>query len=228
MNPMLTLIRAALAAVGRPGGRRVILAQLFPLLALEPVPIPVRVLRVYSRVVALALAFAAVLGAASPATAADWGRTVTTSLADGNLVEVRVLVDGSSTPLYQRAGAWDRHYFQAFRGRNYSVEVRNTTGQRIGVLMAVDGLNVVNGERSQLSNREAMYVLDPYETHRDPRLAHLAERRPSLRVRGRGALVRRAHRPGQRRHGVDPRAVVPRGPAGVPLERSEPGASRPG
>jgi hypothetical protein len=32
------------------------------------------------------------------------------------------------------------------------------------VLIAVDGLNVVNGERSQLSGREPMYVLGPYES----------------------------------------------------------------
>jgi hypothetical protein len=58
---------------------------------------------------------------------------------------------------------FDRHYVQAFKGRNYSLVVRNNTGRRVGVLLAVDGLNVVNGQRTQLSNREPMYVLDPYE-----------------------------------------------------------------
>src|SRR4029077_10482385 len=72
-------------------------------------------------------------------------------------------VDGSTAPLYSKNGAWDRHYVQAFRGRNYSLVVRNNTGRRVGVLIAVDGLNVVNGRRSNLSNDEAMYVLDPYE-----------------------------------------------------------------
>jgi len=86
------------------------------------------------------------------------------SVADGNLVDVQVQVDGSSAPLYFRPGTWDRHYFQAFQGRNYSVVLRNTTNQRIGVLVAVDGLNVIDGRRSQQRFDEPLYVLDPWET----------------------------------------------------------------
>lgn len=84
--------------------------------------------------------------------------------ADGSLVDVQVRVQGETVPLYFRPGTFDRHYFQANRGRNYSLVVRNTTGERIGVLIAVDGLNVVNGERSRLGRNETMYVLDPWET----------------------------------------------------------------
>ncbi len=84
--------------------------------------------------------------------------------ADGNLIDVQVRVEGEAAPLYFRPGTFDRHYFQANRGRNYSLVVRNTTGERVGVLIAVDGLNVVNGERSQLSRGETMYVLDPWES----------------------------------------------------------------
>ncbi len=84
--------------------------------------------------------------------------------ADGSLVDVQVRVEGETVPLYFRPGTFDRHYFQANRGRNYSLVVRNTTGERIGVLIAVDGLNVVNGERSRLGRGEAMYVLDPWES----------------------------------------------------------------
>lgn len=83
--------------------------------------------------------------------------------AGGRLVNVEVQVDGSTAPLYSGQGGWDRHYFQAFRGRNYSLVVQNTTGERVGVLIAVDGLNVVNGLRSNLANDEAMYVLGPWE-----------------------------------------------------------------
>src|SRR5439155_442973 len=62
-----------------------------------------------------------------------------------------------------RPSGSDRLYFQAFKGRNYSLVVRNNTGRRVGVLIAVDGLNVVTGERSSLSRNESMYVLDPNE-----------------------------------------------------------------
>ena len=125
-----------------------------------PVQVPIPVKRPYPKLHAAAvLALGLVLGAAfaSPALAA-WE-----TAADGRLVDVEVLVDDARAPLYAKSGAWDRRYFQAFRGRNYSLAVTNNTGQRIGVLIAVDGLNVVNGERSRLSGTESMYVLDPYE-----------------------------------------------------------------
>ena len=84
--------------------------------------------------------------------------------AQGSLVDVQVLVEGRSAPLYFAPGRWDRRYFQALRGRNYALRVRNRTDRRVGVLISVDGLNVVNGERSSLRRNESMYVLDPWET----------------------------------------------------------------
>ena len=86
------------------------------------------------------------------------------SAADGQLVDVQIKVDGATAPLYFRPGTWDKHYLQAFEGRNYSIVLHNTTGRRIGVLVAVDGLNVVNGERTSMNRNEPMYVLDPRET----------------------------------------------------------------
>lgn len=80
----------------------------------------------------------------------------------GSLVSVEVRTAGRSAPLYRSPGQWDRHYFEAERGRNYALRIRNRTGRRVGVLIAVDGLNVVNGERSGLSRYEPMYVLDPW------------------------------------------------------------------
>ena len=82
---------------------------------------------------------------------------------DGTLVDVQIQVDGASTPFYFKPGSWNRHYFEAFKGRNYSVVVRNNTGRRVGVLIAVDGLNVVNGQTTRRENDEPMYVLGPYE-----------------------------------------------------------------
>ena len=105
------------------------------------------------------LALGLALALAIPARASSsWERT-----ADGGLVDVTVLVDGAPAPLFVRPGSWDRRYFQAFRGRNYALSIANHTGERAGVLISVDGLNVVNGGRSSLSNTEPMYVLGPYE-----------------------------------------------------------------
>ena len=121
----------------------------------------------------LLFATAAVLALATTSVNADpwqgYGRgnsdaTSAHSNVDGNIVDVQVRVGGSTVPLYFKPGTNDRHYFQAFQGRNYSLVLRNNTGRRVGVLIAVDGLNVVNGERSGLDRHEPMYVLGPWES----------------------------------------------------------------
>jgi hypothetical protein len=156
-RPALSWARAWLAS--SPWTRR-LCAQLSSLLnAGRSVPVPIAVPR--SRPLHRLLALAVLgLAAAAPALAAhdnvQWE-------ADGRLIDVQVMVEGRTAPLFFAPGRFDRRYFQAFRGRNYSLVVRNNSAQRVGVLLSVDGLNVVNGERSRLSRNEAMYVLDPHE-----------------------------------------------------------------
>ena len=82
---------------------------------------------------------------------------------DGRVVDAQIRVDGQAAPLYYAPGRFDRHYLQAFAGRNYSVLLRNNTGRRVAVLLAVDGLNAVNGEMTNLRSSEPMYVLGPWE-----------------------------------------------------------------
>lgn len=119
-----------------------------------------------ARVTALLVAFTAVaaLAGAAGATVRPSYDVRTDFWADGNLVDVQIRVDGEAAPLYVKPRTDLRHYFQAFAGRNYSVVLRNNTGRRIGVLLTVDGLNVVNGEITRLSAGEPMYVLDPWES----------------------------------------------------------------
>jgi hypothetical protein len=114
----------------------------------------------------LAACAAIVLALAAPPARAHGGGDVTRwdRSARGELVDVQVLVAGRTAPLYFAPGSWDRRYFEAVRGRDYALRVRNRTGGRVGVLVSVDGLNVVNGERSRHRRDEAMYVLDPWET----------------------------------------------------------------
>ncbi|MBI1798970.1 MAG: hypothetical protein HYR73_04730 [Candidatus Eisenbacteria bacterium] len=83
----------------------------------------------------------------------------------GQLVSVRVIEDGHPVSLYARHWVWppERRYFEAVAGGHYAVELRNRTDRRIGVLMSVDGLNVVSGTRSNLGSGESMYVLGPYD-----------------------------------------------------------------
>ena len=56
-----------------------------------------------------------------------------------------------------------RAYLEAERQRNYGIRVRNHTAGRIGVVIAVDGRNIISGQKSDLLAGEAMYVLGAYE-----------------------------------------------------------------
>jgi len=93
------------------------------------------------------------------------GATVVDDHLRGNLVDVRVRVESRFTPLYTKSWSWGgrRRYFEAIEGGRYAVELHNLTDRRIGVVMSVDGLNVLNGQRSSLAPSEGMYVLDPYQ-----------------------------------------------------------------
>jgi hypothetical protein len=78
------------------------------------------------------------------------------------------IVDASGTvfrefPVNARDGSV-RSYLQAEKGARYQVRVRNTTGQRLGLVIAVDGRNIINGSKSDLARTEPMYVLDPWST----------------------------------------------------------------
>ncbi len=66
-------------------------------------------------------------------------------------------------PVTARDGAL-RSYLQAERGEHYEVRVRNTSGQRLGLVIAVDGRNIINGKKSDLGRGEPMYVLDAWTT----------------------------------------------------------------
>ncbi len=57
-----------------------------------------------------------------------------------------------------------RAWLEAKPGEPYALRVRNRTGRRVGVVLAVDGRNIISGKRSNLSRREAMYVLEPYQS----------------------------------------------------------------
>ena len=83
-------------------------------------------------------------------------------------LEVDVVDDrGKTLPEYpvrgESRGAVYKAYVEATRGRRYSVQIRNRSSERIGVVIAVDGRNIISGDRSELSSSERMYVLGPYQ-----------------------------------------------------------------
>jgi hypothetical protein len=80
------------------------------------------------------------------------------------IVEV-VANDGSvfrQIPVHARDA--ERAYLEAEKGARYRIRVQNTTGERLGLVIAVDGRNIINGARSELDRGEPMYVLDGWHT----------------------------------------------------------------
>lgn len=67
-------------------------------------------------------------------------------------------------PLSNNSRDVHRAYLQARRGATYRIRVRNHSGERVGVVIAVDGRNIISGQRSDLTPRESMYVLGPWES----------------------------------------------------------------
>jgi hypothetical protein len=97
---------------------------------------------------------------AGPALAQGWS-------APGSLVSVSVQVEGAPAPLYRSPDGSGRYYLEARRGAAYELRIDNRSHERLGVLVSVDGLNAVSGERDRSQIRPGdpgrMYVLDPWE-----------------------------------------------------------------
>ncbi|HET9325760.1 MAG TPA: hypothetical protein VFQ05_03230 [Candidatus Eisenbacteria bacterium] len=175
LRPVLQWTRARLAvdtSAALRAFQRVVAIEPCRVPAPVPIPLPRRP-RAFSAMMVGALALVATLPNVSQAQAwhgdnDSWQGNRNRGFefaADGRLVDVQVQVEGMGTvPLYTANGRFDRRYFQAFKGRNYSLVVRNNTNRRVGVLLAVDGLNAINGQKSRLSRNESMYVLDPFES----------------------------------------------------------------
>ncbi|HOW76307.1 MAG TPA: hypothetical protein P5102_03135 [Candidatus Competibacteraceae bacterium] len=94
------------------------------------------------------------------------GSTVWAQRFDSRDVEVEVVNDrGRPFPQYplRRGGGPTVHkaHLEAVRGSNYSIRIRNRSDQRIGIVIAVDGRNIISGDRSNLRPNERMYVLEP-------------------------------------------------------------------
>jgi len=79
----------------------------------------------------------------------------------GRLLDVSIEVEGRSSPLYSATDGSGRYYFEAREGGRYSIRLANRTGERLGAVVTVDGLNVISGVRDD--GRGRMYVVGPWE-----------------------------------------------------------------
>ena len=83
----------------------------------------------------------------------------------GSLVSVSVDVEGRSVPLYPAPDGSGRFYLEASEGARYAVTIGNRTHERLGVVLTVDGLNAISGDRAPWGGSRPggrMYVLDAW------------------------------------------------------------------
>jgi hypothetical protein len=74
------------------------------------------------------------------------------------------VVDPDGNAFQQFPVSSSRAYLRAENGERYRIRVRNHTGERLGLVIAVDGRNIISGKRSDLARSEPMYILSPWET----------------------------------------------------------------
>jgi hypothetical protein len=87
-----------------------------------------------------------------------------------DVVDVGIVSDkGQAFPKYktflrgqQQA---EYYYLEAIKGQRYSIQVKNKSDRRIGVVIAVDGRNIIDGKKSNLRRNERMYIIGPYDTN---------------------------------------------------------------
>jgi hypothetical protein len=85
-------------------------------------------------------------------------------------VDVRIVADqgGEFTKYrtYPRLRQDGRYFYvEASKGERYSIQVTNRSSRRLGVVIAVDGRNIIDGNKSDLKRSERMYIIGPYETN---------------------------------------------------------------
>jgi len=83
----------------------------------------------------------------------------------GSAVDVQIQSDsGRRLPLYPVAVQSENRkvYVEAVKGDHYSIIVRNLLNRRVGLVVTVDGRNIISGKKSWLRNDERMYILEPH------------------------------------------------------------------
>lgn len=86
------------------------------------------------------------------------------------VVDVRIVSDSGTEftryRTYPRVHQDGRFFYvEAVKGDRYSIRVTNKSGGRIGVVIAVDGRNIISGKKSDLRRDERMYIIGPYENN---------------------------------------------------------------
>lgn len=73
----------------------------------------------------------------------------------GNLRKFSVATDRSHV---------ERNYVIAKDDETYRIRVHNRSSKRVGVVIAVDGRNIISGKKSYLKSHERMYIIEAHQT----------------------------------------------------------------
>jgi hypothetical protein len=73
---------------------------------------------------------------------------------------VDILVNGVAQPRYAHGGRW---YFEAYKGREYAIRLRNPYPVRVAVALSVDGLNTIDARETTAADARK-WVIDPFDT----------------------------------------------------------------
>jgi len=79
---------------------------------------------------------------------------------DRESCSMEILIDGAPLQEYAARGT---SYVEALRGREYSVRLRNRTGERVAIALSVDGLNSIDA-RTTTASEARKWILEPYGT----------------------------------------------------------------
>jgi hypothetical protein len=86
--------------------------------------------------------------------------TLPSSAATRRGFELSVLVDGSARPEFAKGGTV---YVEALREREYALRITNPLGVRVGVALAVDGLNTIDASHGDAVSA-TKWILEPYQS----------------------------------------------------------------
>ena len=177
----------------------------------RPAPLPPHLTPVHRiwRQCALTLALAAATALAGCATAHGGVTSRATPKSRSSTA-----VDGRVLPVYRKDGqAW----VVGTPGREYSVRIRSINGGRLLAVTSVDGVNVISGETA--SPAQSGYVLDPYGSRRDRRLAQEPRAHRRVLLHRAAGQLRRAHRAARQRRRHRRRGVPRAHSAGAGQDR---------
>ncbi len=135
--------------------------------------------RFVRRLPVFALALASLLTALGPSGAAF--------ALDRESYSMEILIGG--TPLLEYA-ARGTSYVEAMKGREYSVRLRNRTGERVAIALSVDGLNSIDARTAHDHGvRGAQVDSRAVRDHHARRLADELEHGAAVHLHDRGSVV---------------------------------------